>query len=74
MLDELQILHVGQGYDLYWTRHGTCPTEDEYLEMVSNSKLATVGWAWAKKLRASETGGLFRLLSRLMMVDRHQAG
>jgi hypothetical protein len=45
MLDELQILHIGQGYDLYWTRHGTCPTEDEYLEMVSNSKLATVGWA-----------------------------
>ncbi|KAK4120553.1 terpenoid synthase [Parathielavia appendiculata] len=46
---QLRDLHVGQSYDLHWTRHASCPTEEEYLEMVSK-----------------KTGGLFRLLSRLM--------
>ncbi|KAL2021599.1 hypothetical protein VTK56DRAFT_6952 [Thermocarpiscus australiensis] len=48
-IEQLQDLHVGQSYDLYWTRHNACPSEEEYLEMVSK-----------------KTGGLFRLLSRLM--------
>ncbi|KAK4119290.1 terpenoid synthase [Parathielavia appendiculata] len=47
--EQLRDLHIGQSYDLYWTRHISCPTEEEYLEMVSK-----------------KTGGLFRLLSRLM--------
>jgi geranylgeranyl pyrophosphate synthase len=53
VLEELAELHVGQSYDLHWTRHGTCPSEDEYLEMV-----------------AKKTGGLFRLLARLMFANR----
>jgi len=36
-IEELQNLHVGQGYDLYWTRHVRCPSEDEYMAMVSKS-------------------------------------
>ncbi|KAI1434329.1 terpenoid synthase [Xylaria sp. CBS 124048] len=34
--DELINLHRGQGMDLYWRDSLTCPTEDEYLEMVGN--------------------------------------
>ncbi|KAK4164713.1 isoprenoid synthase domain-containing protein [Cladorrhinum sp. PSN259] len=51
-LEQLRDLHIGQSYDIHWTRHTSCPTEDEYLEMVSK-----------------KTGGLFRLLSRLMSTD-----
>ncbi|RMZ70974.1 fusicoccadiene synthase [Pyrenophora seminiperda CCB06] len=34
VLEQLEELHVGQSYDLYWTHHGICPSEAEYLEMV----------------------------------------
>ncbi|KAK4237715.1 isoprenoid synthase domain-containing protein [Achaetomium macrosporum] len=33
--EQLRDLHVGQSYDLHWTRHASTPTDDEYLEMVS---------------------------------------
>jgi geranylgeranyl diphosphate synthase type 3 len=34
--DELISLHRGQGMDLYWRDSLTCPTEEEYVEMVNN--------------------------------------
>ncbi|OQD97267.1 hypothetical protein PENVUL_c084G00576 [Penicillium vulpinum] len=34
--EELLRLHKGQGMDLYWRDSLICPTEEEYLEMVSN--------------------------------------
>lgn len=34
--EELLNLHRGQGLDLFWRDTITCPTEDEYLEMVGN--------------------------------------
>jgi geranylgeranyl diphosphate synthase type 3 len=34
--DELCNLHRGQGMDLYWRDTLTCPSEDDYLEMVGN--------------------------------------
>ncbi|KAM7196549.1 Isoprenoid synthase domain containing protein [Rhypophila sp. PSN 637] len=51
-LEQLRDLHIGQSYDLHWTRHTLCPTEQEYMEMVHK-----------------KTGGLFRLLSRLMTTN-----
>ncbi|KAJ6116003.1 hypothetical protein N7523_006420 [Penicillium sp. IBT 18751x] len=33
-IEELQSLHVGQGYDLHWTYHGKAPSTEEYLQMV----------------------------------------
>ena len=33
-LEHVQDLYLGQGFDLYWTRQGVCPSEDEYLAMV----------------------------------------
>lgn len=34
--EELVNLHRGQGMDLYWRDTLTCPTEEDYLEMVGN--------------------------------------
>ncbi|EFX03949.1 geranylgeranyl pyrophosphate synthetase [Grosmannia clavigera kw1407] len=34
--EELVSLHRGQGMDLFWRDTLTCPTEDDYLEMVAN--------------------------------------
>ncbi|KAI1806061.1 isoprenoid synthase domain-containing protein [Daldinia bambusicola] len=34
--EELLNLHRGQGLDLFWRDTLTCPTEEEYLEMVGN--------------------------------------
>ncbi|OBT59998.1 hypothetical protein VE03_10545 [Pseudogymnoascus sp. 23342-1-I1] len=34
--DELLQLHRGQGMDLHWRDSLICPTEDEYLKMISN--------------------------------------
>lgn len=44
LLEELKELHIGQGHDLYWTRHGICPSEDEYLAMVDKSKAPIQPW------------------------------
>jgi len=41
LTEELQNLHVGQSYDLYWTRNTICPTEEDYLEMIEKSKYHT---------------------------------
>ncbi|KAI2728144.1 hypothetical protein CBS147354_2677 [Penicillium roqueforti] len=35
-VQEMLNLHRGQGMDLFWRDTLTCPTEDEYLEMVGN--------------------------------------
>jgi geranylgeranyl diphosphate synthase, type III len=35
-IDELINLHRGQGMDLFWRDSLTCPTEQEYIEMVNN--------------------------------------
>ncbi len=43
-VEELLNLHRGQGMELYWRDTLTCPSEEEFIEMVSNSK-------WSKCLR-----------------------
>nr|CAG4709915.1 unnamed protein product [Naegleria fowleri] len=35
-MDELLLLHEGQGKDIYWRDNGICPLEDDYLQMVQN--------------------------------------
>lgn len=70
-VEEMRNLFIGQSFDLYWTRQGECPSEEEYREMIRQSKSRLLhsinpyqkpGTNWY-----SETGGLFRLLARLMM-------
>jgi geranylgeranyl diphosphate synthase type 3 len=36
--DEMLALHRGQGRELLWRDHLQCPTEEEYIEMVKDSK------------------------------------
>ncbi|OBZ85510.1 Geranylgeranyl pyrophosphate synthase [Choanephora cucurbitarum] len=35
-IEELTNLHKGQGIELYWRDSLTCPTEEEYIDMVNN--------------------------------------
>ncbi|UDD59963.1 hypothetical protein AFCA_007383 [Aspergillus flavus] len=37
-IDELQNLHCGQSFDLYWKYHGHIPTVEEYMMMIDHSK------------------------------------
>jgi len=39
MVEELLNLHRGQGMDLFWRDSLTCPTEEEYVQMVLGSEL-----------------------------------
>ena len=34
-MEEMRNLFIGQSFDLYWTRFGECPSQEEYLEMVN---------------------------------------
>lgn len=36
-MEEMRNLFIGQSFDLYWTRFGECPSQEEYLEMVNQS-------------------------------------
>ncbi|KAF4231839.1 hypothetical protein CNMCM6457_005138 [Aspergillus fumigatiaffinis] len=35
-MEEMRLLFRGQSFDLYWTRQGECPSEEEYLAMICN--------------------------------------
>lgn len=35
--DELQMLHLGQAQELYWTYHSLPPSEEEYFRMIDGS-------------------------------------
>lgn len=49
--------------DLFWRDSLTCPTEEEYVQMVLGSK-----WFLRSGSDKSETGGLFRIAVKLMMA------
>jgi len=71
MIEELLNLHRGQGMDLFWRDSLTCPTEEEYVQMVLGSELDRRRWCRGQYLM-SETGGLFRIAVKLMM-ERSQS-
>ena len=67
-------LLIGQGHDLLWVNLLSIPTTEEYLQMVDGSKPAIR--ILLKQRRASqltrkstETGGLFRMISRLVIAQ-----
>lgn len=39
IVEELLNLHRGQGLELIWRDSLQCPTEEEYIDVVDNSKL-----------------------------------
>ncbi|KAK7743724.1 hypothetical protein SLS62_010455 [Diatrype stigma] len=66
-IDEMRSLFVGQGLDLHWTSNMQCPSVAEYLRMVDGSK-SPISFL-RRYADSSETGGLFRLLVRLMAAE-----
>ena len=59
--------------DLYWRDSLTCPTEQEYIEMVNNSKfIAFLSFNLYAHCDCLETGGLFRIAIRLMEATSTQ--
>ena len=42
--EELLNLHRGQGTELFWRDSLTCPTEEEYVDMVNNSKFIVLSF------------------------------
>lgn len=55
--EELLNLHRGQGMDLFWRDTLTCPSEDDYLEMVSNKTGGLFRLA-IKLMQAESTSGM----------------
>lgn len=71
MADEMRNLFVGQSFDLHWTFNLICPSIEEYYKMVDNSELDSslvLQSSFHRTYECIETGGLFRLLSRLMVA------
>ncbi|KAK8067601.1 geranylgeranyl diphosphate synthase [Apiospora saccharicola] len=75
-IDEMSSLFVGQGLDLYWTNKGQCPSVGDYLQMVDGSRTppspqGRTPHTVQNRLTGTvlETGGLFRLLVRLMTAE-----
>ncbi|KAI0520768.1 terpenoid synthase [Xylaria bambusicola] len=63
-IEELRSLFLGQSIELHWTTSLQCPSVTEYLQMVDGSR------SWFRLLfHVAETGGLFRLLARLMAAE-----
>ncbi|KAF7172520.1 hypothetical protein CNMCM5623_004720 [Aspergillus felis] len=56
-VQELLNLHRGQGMDLFWRDTLTCPTEEEYLEMVGNKTGGLFRLA-IKLMQAESTTGI----------------
>ena len=54
MLKDLEKLHVGQSWDLYWTFHMRCPSEDEYFRMVDGKTGGLFSLALRMMLLASD--------------------
>lgn len=55
--------------DLFWRDTLTCPTEEDYLEMVSNSMSSHIPKQSSTTNLSVETGGLFRLAIKLMQAE-----
>ncbi|CBF87199.1 hypothetical protein AN2611.2 [Aspergillus nidulans FGSC A4] len=57
LLEELENLYLGQSWDLQWKYNLTCPSIDDYTNMIDN-----------------KTGGMFRLLLRLLQNEAGPGG
>ncbi|CDH53276.1 geranylgeranyl pyrophosphate synthetase [Lichtheimia corymbifera JMRC:FSU:9682] len=65
-----EMVKIYTGMELYWRDTATCPTEEEFIEMVDNSTYASTP-PLDKPIHSSiyiETGGLLRLAVKLMQA------
>jgi geranylgeranyl diphosphate synthase type 3 len=66
---ELMSLHRGQGLDIIWRDTLRCPTEDEYVDMVKDSRLLPLPRKPScERSCFPETGGLLRITVKLLMA------
>jgi len=66
---ELMALHRGQGLDILWRDTLRCPTEDEYVEMVKDSRFLSLSKEPScERSSSAETGGLLRITIKLLMA------
>ncbi|KAL2842929.1 isoprenoid synthase domain-containing protein [Aspergillus pseudoustus] len=72
-LEELETLEIGQSYDIHWARTCSCPSIDEYMEMVKMktgglfSMLGRIIYAEAEKPKPF---GLDDLISFLLLLGQ----
>jgi geranylgeranyl pyrophosphate synthase len=66
--EKLLTLFTGQSFDLHWTYNTTCPSISQYLQMIDSSKLTSL-FVEDFTDGHTETGALFQLLSRLMLIN-----
>lgn len=65
-------MYTGKSHDLHWARYVSFPSVEEYIDMMSKSmtcipiKEPLASSISSVLTRDAETGGLFRMLSRLM--------
>lgn len=71
--DELCNLHRGQGMDLFWRDTLTCPTEEDYLEMVGNKTGGLFRLA-VKLMQAESSSNMFVTLRPRLFHPRKQNG
>lgn len=67
-------LFVGQSHDLYWVYNVTCPSVADYFKMVDDSKfhhdlVSQDLTTQSTDPSLTETGGLFRMITRLMTAE-----
>jgi hypothetical protein len=62
-------LQLGQGRDLHWSYHTHVPTASQYIGMVDGSECLSLIFSNLPADTKPETGGLFRLISRLMKSE-----
>lgn len=68
--DEMKSLLIGQAHDLVWTHLVSAPTVEDYLRMVDgNGFLIHTLFQLYNAETTTETGGLFRMISKLMIVQ-----
>ncbi|KAG7005402.1 hypothetical protein G7Y79_00020g049300 [Physcia stellaris] len=64
-IEELRYLYVGQSYDLYWTRNVSCPSEEDYLRMIDQTRLMT---AESPRQRTKDISSLITLIGRYFQI------
>ncbi|KAI9331158.1 geranylgeranyl pyrophosphate synthase-like protein [Obelidium mucronatum] len=69
--DELVHLHTGQGMEIYWRDNNICPTEKEYLQMISNKTGGLLRLAVRMMQAASTIGSLRDFVPLVDMLGIH---
>ncbi|KAJ9273363.1 hypothetical protein DTO212C5_437 [Paecilomyces variotii] len=69
-MEEIQNLFIGQSFDLYWTRHGKCPSQDEYLAMISQKTGGLLRLITRMMMQKAKTGHICSLDSLATLLGQ----